>query len=80
MLWLLLNSASTVSRLSLFPTVVSPSEKVGKNLRRNTARTADPDWPKGYSTTRIMLSNKTGVEEKGEWSDMFSRYVSVWSS
>jgi len=36
-----------------------------RKLGGDTARTADPNWPKGYSITHsIMLSNKTGGKSR----------------
>lgn len=38
----------------------APSAAVDNRLGGNAARTAHPDWPKGYSMPRnVMLSNKT---------------------
>ena len=59
---LLLSSACTASRPSLFLTWPH-SEKAGggKRLGGDKARTADPSGPKGYSTPYdVMVSSKTG--------------------
>jgi len=64
MFWLFQNSARTAPRLSLFPTLSSPSPTVsrlgmGKKLDWDTTRTADPDWPGIYSVLYDKaLSNK----------------------
>jgi len=45
----------------LFSFLCSASKEVHKKLGGSTARTAGPNWPKGYSMTYdIMLSKKTG--------------------
>jgi len=61
---LLASSPCTVSRLSLFPTLSNPAVsrlRSGKKLERDTARTADPNWPEMYSVPcNITLGKKNG--------------------
>ena len=54
----------------LFFTYYTTGSRLGmhKKLGRNTAGTADPDWPKGYSTPYdITLCNKNWGKEGGRW-------------
>jgi len=42
------------------------SEGWAKELGRDTAETADPDWPKRYSIPyNVVLSNKSDIVDKG---------------
>lgn len=40
---------------------------LGRMLGEDTARTAEPRWPKGYSTSHVMLSNKTFQSTHCSW-------------
>jgi len=67
---LALHEGFAFSFLLLCPPLPLGRLRVCKRLKGNTARTADPNWPKAYSLLyNVMLSNKKWDRgrRKGEW-------------
>lgn len=63
----MLNNVCTVARPYLFLTLLPLSNSAGmsERLGRDTARTADPNCPKGYSIPfNVNVGNKLGWKEK----------------
>lgn len=65
--WIQLVTASKSCLFFTLPPGNRAGLGVGRMLGEDAARTAEPPWPKGYSSSHVMLSNKTFQSTHCSW-------------